>query len=72
MALNLIDTHAHLDFSEFSEDQSEVIRRAAAAGVTKIVNAGCDAGHLSRHWNWPLPMTACLRLSGTIRMKRWG
>ncbi|MFA6553556.1 MAG: TatD family hydrolase, partial [Patescibacteria group bacterium] len=45
MALNLIDTHAHLDFSEFSEDQSEVIRRAAAAGVTKIVNAGCDAGH---------------------------
>jgi TatD DNase family protein len=33
----LIDTHAHLDFPEFQSDLSDVISRAAAAGVTQIV-----------------------------------
>ncbi|MFA6098218.1 MAG: TatD family hydrolase [Patescibacteria group bacterium] len=45
MSLNLIDTHAHLDFEEFSEDREEVIKRAFAVGVNKIINIGCDEIH---------------------------
>jgi TatD DNase family protein len=33
----LIDTHAHLDFTDYSEDLSEVIARAQDAGVSKII-----------------------------------
>ena len=36
----LIDTHAHLDFSQFDADRQEVITRAQEAGVEIIVNAG--------------------------------
>ena len=36
----LIDTHAHLDFSQFDADRQEVITRAQEAGVELIVNAG--------------------------------
>lgn len=45
MPIALVDTHAHLDFGEYSEDQNEVVRRAAASGVKKILNVGCDADH---------------------------
>jgi len=38
----LIDTHAHLDFKQFSKDLDSVLARAAAAGVAAIVNAGAD------------------------------
>jgi TatD DNase family protein len=36
----LIDTHAHLDYSDFANDLEEVLRRAADAGVTRIVTIG--------------------------------
>jgi TatD DNase family protein len=36
----LVDSHAHLDFSEFDTDRQEVITRAQEAGVEIIVNAG--------------------------------
>ena len=36
----LIDTHAHLDYPDFSEDLDAVIRRAAEAGVTRIITIG--------------------------------
>jgi TatD DNase family protein len=36
----LIDTHAHLDFPDFANDLGDVIRRAADAGVTRIVTIG--------------------------------
>jgi len=36
----LIDTHAHLDFPDFANDLADVIRRAADAGVTRIVTIG--------------------------------
>jgi len=36
----LTDTHAHLDFPEFSDDLDEVIARATAAGVTRIISIG--------------------------------
>lgn len=36
----LIDTHAHLDYPDFAEDLDEIIRRAADAGVTRIITIG--------------------------------
>lgn len=38
----MIDTHAHLMFPQFKDDFEGVIKRAASAGVSKIINVGCD------------------------------
>jgi len=38
----LIDSHAHLDFSQFDRDRAQVLERAWAAGLVSIVNAGAD------------------------------
>jgi TatD DNase family protein len=40
--VTLIDTHAHLDFSQFDTDRQAVIERAKASGVEAIVNVGTD------------------------------
>ncbi len=42
MSQQLIDTHCHLDFSDFDSDRGEVIKRAQEGGVRKIINVGCD------------------------------
>lgn len=39
---DLIDTHAHLDDDRFAADLSEVLDRAAAAGVTHTLTIGID------------------------------
>ena len=36
----LIETHAHLDYSDFAPDFDDVLARATAAGVTRIVTIG--------------------------------
>src|SRR5437763_475303 len=36
----LIETHAHLDYPDFAPDFDEVIRRATAAAVTRIITIG--------------------------------
>jgi TatD DNase family protein len=36
----LIDTHAHLDFPELVPDLDEIVKRAAAANVTRIIAIG--------------------------------
>lgn len=36
----LIDTHAHLDYPDFSPDFDDVLRRATDAGVTRIITIG--------------------------------
>jgi TatD DNase family protein len=36
----LIDTHAHLDYSDYDPDRAEVIARATEAGVTEIISIG--------------------------------
>jgi len=38
----LFDTHAHLHFPEFTSDLGEVLSRARAAGVTRMVTIGTD------------------------------
>jgi len=38
----IVDTHAHLDSSQFHDEVEVVISRAAAAGVTTILTVGCD------------------------------
>lgn len=42
MTLELVDTHAHLDFPEFDRDRADVIRRAREVGVTTLINVGVD------------------------------
>lgn len=36
------DTHAHLDYSEFAADFSEVLARAQAAGISKFISIGTN------------------------------
>ena len=36
----LTDTHAHLDFPDFAADLDDILARAAAAGVTRILSIG--------------------------------
>jgi TatD DNase family protein len=36
------DTHAHLDYPEYAGDLPEVIERARAAGITRIITIGTD------------------------------
>lgn len=38
--MTLIDTHAHLDYTDYDPDRAEVIARATEAGVTEIISIG--------------------------------
>ena len=38
----LVDTHAHLDDAAYAADHAEVVARAEAAGVTRVVTVGTD------------------------------
>lgn len=40
--MELIDTHAHLDDERFAEDLEEVLARATAAGVVRVLTIGID------------------------------
>lgn len=40
-----IDSHAHIDGSEYDLDRDDVIKRAIDAGVTKILNVGTGDPH---------------------------
>lgn len=40
--MNLIDSHAHLDFPRFNTDRNAVIKRARKAGLVAIINIGVD------------------------------
>jgi len=44
----LIETHAHLDDKQFDSDRDEVISRAFAGGVEKIINIGAGLGSSQR------------------------
>ena len=36
------DTHAHLDYPELAADLPQIIERAQAAGITRIITIGTD------------------------------
>ena len=38
----IIDTHAHIDVSDYEEDREAVIERAREAGLQYMLNIGCD------------------------------
>ena len=40
--MNLIDTHSHIHFDEFRPEIDDVLTRAAAAGVEKLLTVGCN------------------------------
>ena len=42
MSPEIIDTHAHLDMSQFDYDRKEMIQRAYGAGVKTIITVGTD------------------------------
>jgi len=42
------DTHAHLDFPDFSADLPQVIQRAHDAGIAKIISVGTDSASSDR------------------------
>jgi TatD DNase family protein len=41
--IQLIDTHCHLNFDSYDADRAEMMTRAAAVGVTRVINPGIDA-----------------------------
>jgi TatD DNase family protein len=45
-SLRLVDSHAHLDASDFDTDRDEVLQRARAAGVGAILAIACDINAL--------------------------
>lgn len=45
--IEVCDSHTHLDAGEFDADRDEVVKRALAAGVTRIVTIGAGDGFLS-------------------------
>ncbi len=38
----LVDTHCHIEGDRFDDDRAAVLRRARDAGVTAMINVGCD------------------------------
>ncbi|HTV58272.1 MAG TPA: TatD family hydrolase [Verrucomicrobiae bacterium] len=42
--MRIIDSHAHLEFEQFNEDRGEMLERARAAGVEKILAIGSGTG----------------------------
>lgn len=39
---NFYDTHAHLDYKDFTGDFPQILERAAAAGITRLIAIGTD------------------------------
>lgn len=42
--MGVVDTHTHLDSKEYDQDRDEVIARASAAGVSRIITIGAGYG----------------------------
>jgi TatD DNase family protein len=57
-ALELVDSHAHVDMSEFDSDRADMLARAQSAGVRNILAIGGAPGALAssipfaEHYDW--------------------
>lgn len=56
--MNLVDSHCHLDASEFDRDRDDVIARARAAGVDRQIVPAIQADQ------WPALKTICANSNG--------
>jgi TatD DNase family protein len=56
----LVDSHVHIDDASFDADRAEVLARAAAAGVRRMVVPGIDAA------GWPRIQALCARHQGLV------
>ena len=57
----LIETHAHLDYPEFANDFDDVLRRAADAGVTRMITIGTSIESSQRAIDLARGISDCLR-----------
>jgi TatD DNase family protein len=48
LTFRVIDTHCHIDFDEFAADRDAVLRRALAAGVTRLIIPSIHPDHWTR------------------------
>lgn len=48
MAIQLIDTHAHICFDAYDEDRAAMMDRAYKAGLTKIVHPCCNTSEIPK------------------------
>lgn len=46
--MTIIDSHCHLDIAAFDDDRAEVLQRAIAAGVDRLINPGIDLASSQR------------------------
>jgi TatD DNase family protein len=53
--MEIIDSHAHLEFSQFDEDRAEMLERARAAGVTTLLAIGSGTGTGPERLNAAIP-----------------
>ncbi len=53
--MELIDSHAHLDFPQFDADRAAIIERARAAGVVALLAIGTGPGPEKLDAAFPLP-----------------
>lgn len=51
--MEIIDSHAHLEFPQFDEDRTEMLERARAAGITTLLAIGSGTG--PHHLNAAIP-----------------
>jgi TatD DNase family protein len=46
--MQLVDTHAHINFEQYDKDRLEVMRRAYESGVSKIIHSCCTVAEIPR------------------------
>jgi hypothetical protein len=53
----IVDSHCHLDFPDFDAERAEIVERAVAAGVRRMVTICTRCGRPRRCAPSPRPMT---------------
>ena len=73
--MQFIDTHAHLNFSDYDKDRDEIIASAFKNGVKYIINVGTDLNtskesiSLSKKYDRILQLLDGIRMMLNLMMK---